>query len=115
MSKKNRHLYLAIASGCTLVEFFLIRPPFLIGHVIWKHLPFVVLFYCISQLLRIVGCYYLAILLNFVLDHSVEVTFRQDKYFLTFCFFVSFSVQAYLHAYILLHKNVLQYTKNKQR
>ena len=35
-SKKNRCLVLAVASGCPLVELFSIRPPFLIGSVIWK-------------------------------------------------------------------------------
>ena len=36
MSKKNRRLVLAIASGCTLVEFFSTLPPFLVGRVIWN-------------------------------------------------------------------------------
>ena len=91
--KKNRHLYLAVASGCTLVELFLIRP-FLVGCMICHillHFPAFTYCWMLS-----------AILLN-VLDHSVKVKFRQDKDFLTFCFFVSFSVQACLHAYILLH------------
>ena len=38
--KKNRHLVLAIASGCTLVELFSILPPFVVGHVIWQRLLF---------------------------------------------------------------------------
>ena len=81
------------------MELFLIRPPFLVGRVIWKRLLFVVIFYCISQPLLIVGCYFLAILLN-VLDHSVKVTFRQDKYFLTFlpfCEFLSSDLLARIH------------------
>ena len=30
-SKKNRHLVLAVASGCTLMELFSILPPFLVA------------------------------------------------------------------------------------
>ena len=63
MSKKNRRLVLAVASGCTLVELFSTLPPFLIGHVIWKRLLCAFIFYSISQFLRIVGYYNLAILL----------------------------------------------------
>ena len=54
-SKKNRHLVLAIASGCTLVELFSTHPPFLIGHMIWKRLLCAVIFYFISKFLHIVG------------------------------------------------------------
>ena len=36
-SKKNRHLVLAIASGCTLVELFSNLPPFLVA--IFKPYP----------------------------------------------------------------------------
>ena len=61
-SKKNRHLVLAVASGCTLVELFSTLPPFLIGRVIWKRLLCAFIFYFISQFLCIVGCYNLTIL-----------------------------------------------------
>ena len=37
MSKKNRHLSLAIASGCTLMEIFSTLPPFLVP--ILNHTP----------------------------------------------------------------------------
>ena len=69
MSKKNRHLVLDVASGCDLVELFLIHPPFLVGHMTWKHFYFTVIFYTISPIIHIVGCYYLAILTN-VIEYS---------------------------------------------
>ena len=37
MSKKNRHLVLAVASGCTLVELFSTLPSFLVA--ILNHTP----------------------------------------------------------------------------
>ena len=56
MSKKNRRLVLAVASGCILVELFSILPLFVVGHMIWEHLPFAVIFSSNSQFLHIVGC-----------------------------------------------------------
>ena len=63
MSKKNRHLVLAVASGCTLVELFSTLPPIFAGRLIWKRLLCAFIFYFISKFLRIVRCYNLAILL----------------------------------------------------
>ena len=59
-SKKNRHSVLTEASGCSLVAFFLTRPPFLIGCVIWKRLLFAFIFSTISHYMGIVGYFYLA-------------------------------------------------------
>ena len=36
LSKKNRRLVFAVASGCTFVEPFSTRPAFLVGRVTWK-------------------------------------------------------------------------------
>ena len=66
MFKKNRRLVLAVASGCTLVELFSILLPFLVGHMIWKHLPLAFIFSTISHFIRIVGCYHLAILFKYL-------------------------------------------------
>ena len=94
------------------MEVFLIRPPFLVGRMIWKRLLFVVIFYLISQFLRIVGCYYLAICSINVLDYSVKVPFRQDKYFLTFLHFVSFLGSGLL---VRVHLHCIKMSSNSQR
>ena len=76
MSKKSRHLVLAVASGCTLGELFSTLPLFLIGRMIWKHLLFVdsyfTLFPSFYILLDVITC--LFYLINDI-DYSVELSF----------------------------------------
>ena len=87
-SKKNRRSVLALPNSSS-----------------FSHWPldleaFAFIFSSISQFIRIVECYHLAILFNNSIAYSVKVTFRQDKYFFNYlCFytFMSFSVQTKLN------------------
>ena len=105
-SKKNRHLVLAVASGCFLMELFLICPPFLIGCVIWKRLLFAFIFSTISQFIFIVllDLTISPFCLIYSIAYSVKVTFRQDKYFfnyLCFCEFLGSGLYVYM-SFLLL-------------
>ena len=71
------------------MELFLILP-FLVGRVIWKRLLFTVIFSVYPSLYVLLDVIsWLFCLIN-VLEYSVKVPFRQDKYFRIFCTFCEF-------------------------
>ena len=83
-AKKNRRLVFAVASGCTLVELFSTRPPFLVGRVTWKRfilLSYFLLFLSLYILLDVPT--WLFCITN-VIEYSVKLPFSQDKYFFSF-------------------------------
>ena len=59
--KKNRRLVLTEAPGCTLVEFFLTHPSFLVRRVTSKRLLSLRYILLFSQHICIVGCFFFAL------------------------------------------------------